>query len=253
VEQVLPRGFRFSKLAEARCSETIHEVAFFELADGKNTITFALCPGGSLRLGWTRRMLALPEKRRNEWQKAQGRNKTQLGPEAWLDRYLTPARTVNLAPFLVEVRAEKTGADYLKDYDPKGPLCSHGHIVARLARDGLRLLSNDEWEHGVGAGSRTLFRWGDEWPDAKTGRREDPSAFGLIIDGQGQEASADPDCYRGDGGALLKDARSFEAHGVSATAFVWDLPRLGLADAFPTILQGARIRRARSVFPYSKR
>ncbi|AFZ09971.1 hypothetical protein Osc7112_5760 [Oscillatoria nigro-viridis PCC 7112] len=38
-------------------------------------------------------------------------------------------------------------------------------IQAELASEGLRLLTFDEWEYACGAGSTTLFRWGDFCPD----------------------------------------------------------------------------------------
>jgi hypothetical protein len=41
----------------------------------------------------------------------------------------------------------------------------HGLFRHNLDRTlGLRLLTSDEWEYVCGAGSRTLFRWGDFCP-----------------------------------------------------------------------------------------
>lgn len=37
-------------------------------------------------------------------------------------------------------------------------------IPAALSARGLRMPSPDEWEHACGAGSNTLFRWGDDCP-----------------------------------------------------------------------------------------
>ena len=41
---------------------------------------------------------------------------------------------------------------------------THEDIATELAAEGLRLLTFDEWEYAWGAGSKTLFRWGDFSP-----------------------------------------------------------------------------------------
>jgi hypothetical protein len=37
-------------------------------------------------------------------------------------------------------------------------------VKERLARQGMRLPTCDEWEHACGSGAQTLFRWGDDTP-----------------------------------------------------------------------------------------
>ena len=42
---------------------------------------------------------------------------------------------------------------------------TYERAVAALADRGLRPTTPDEWEYACGAGSWTLFRWGDDCPD----------------------------------------------------------------------------------------
>ncbi len=41
---------------------------------------------------------------------------------------------------------------------------THPELAARLALDGFRLPTSDEWEYACGASAATLFRWGDHIP-----------------------------------------------------------------------------------------
>lgn len=83
--------------------------------------------------------------------------------------------------------------------------------TARLAADGKRLLTPDEWEHACGAGSHTLFRWGDDCPtdrnpmDDVPGPHQQANAFGLNIaqDPYRDERTSEPAIVcGGDGGSL---------------------------------------------------
>jgi hypothetical protein len=93
---------------------------------------------------------------------------------------MLPERIVTIAAMLVETVAREL-SDVLEEYD-------HEALIATLQRDGLRLLTSDEWEHACAAGTRTLWRWGnscpsDEQPHGKIRFPElkKPNAFGLSI------------------------------------------------------------------------
>ncbi|MCW2913427.1 MAG: hypothetical protein JWN52_1495 [Actinomycetia bacterium] len=88
---------------------------------------------------------------------------------------------------------------------------------SRLAGEGLRLLTPDEWEHACGAGATTLFRWGDHcpadrYPDGPAALNQEPNAFGLRIahDPYRDERTADPAVVcGGDGGGMMCGGAGF--------------------------------------------
>ena len=123
--------------------------------------------------------------------------------EDYLRQFLTPLRRVRIPPFLLEVSASRAGIRHLEpedpDYDssiaerlmpgiggcavPKGGRSiqyrldrdgtlrcweersiRHDEVMAAMAAHGFRLPTSDEREYACGAGSRTLFRWGDHSP-----------------------------------------------------------------------------------------
>ncbi|GAA1874259.1 hypothetical protein [Asanoa iriomotensis] len=105
---------------------------------------------------------------------------------------------------------------------------THAEVVERLAREGRRLLTADEWEHACGAGATTLFRWGDTAPRGASdtlsvGPHREPNLFGLQI-GQNpydDEWTAEPAVARGgDGGAMAHSGiGGFPAWLTLATAY----------------------------------
>lgn len=124
----------------------------------------------------------------------------------------------------------------------------------RLAREGLRFPTSDEWEYACAAGSRTLFRWENTTPPFGIPRlghqkaagwdlhlRQNP--FGLLIAHYPYywEFCAEPGIMRrGDGGCAL--------HAGVGTFAAW----LTLASAFyrqqdHEIRYGAYLRRAFSL------
>ncbi|WP_329211811.1 hypothetical protein OG257_27635 [Streptomyces sp. NBC_00683] len=121
-------------------------------------------------------------------------------PRAHLARVMTPRRTVTLPTVLMAVEPGKL---------PELP----GLVPALLAEGGLRLPAPDEWEHACGAGTRTLFRWGNDCPagtqpyGSGPGPQHGPNAFGLRIAFDvydTAEMTSDPgSVYGGDGGEAV--------------------------------------------------
>ena len=97
---------------------------------------------------------------------------------------------------------------------------THAEVSAGLAARGFRLPTSDEWKYACAAGTRTLFRWGDdcpllrlpiadEWDPPKLEAwdlHEQPNAFGLALSGNpyNWELCAEPGLIRGgDGGGAI--------------------------------------------------
>ncbi|WP_433461725.1 hypothetical protein [Spirillospora sp. CA-128828] len=110
--------------------------------------------------------------------------------------------------------------------------------ISRMADEGMRLLTPDEWEHACGGGATTLFRWGDDCPTDRyptarmrrdgevvspTGPQLEPNAFGLNIaqDPYRYERTADSAvCCGGDGGGMIGGGAGFFCGWLTlATAF----------------------------------
>jgi hypothetical protein len=91
-------------------------------------------------------------------------------------------RVARLAPLLYEIEARPF--EMLRgDHHTSRRLGSHnGRAIS-----GFRLPSSDEWEYACAAGSRTLFRWGDDWPSCRPDEADHwdlhccPNAFGLVM------------------------------------------------------------------------
>jgi hypothetical protein len=136
---------------------------------------FALIPGGRVSLGFD-----LDTWKPTAWQAADYAESLEqgygYGPDlqAHLARILSGRRSVHLATLLMAVEDENLA-------EPPADM-----PAALLAR-GLRMPTSDEWEHACGAGSGTLFRWGDDCPLDRipygddTGPHNALNAFGLRI------------------------------------------------------------------------
>lgn len=78
---------------------------------------------------------------------------------------------------------------------------THDELALSLKRTGFGLLSEDQWEFAVGAGTRRLFRWGNELliQENESGRQikskmDGGNMFGLVVDTQKNryELTTDP-------------------------------------------------------------
>ncbi|MGW0605456.1 hypothetical protein [Streptomyces sp. NPDC002640] len=136
---------------------------------------FALVPGGDVELGFDLDAWQPTAEQVADYQESveQGYG---YGPDlrAHLTQVLSPRRRVTLASVLMAVEDENLT-------EPSAGL------PAALAARGLRMPTSDEWEHACGAGSTTLFRWGNDCPldrspyGDRTGPQQQPNALGLHI------------------------------------------------------------------------
>ncbi len=173
----LPAPWAFAGVEHHAMGDQQRQVAFFDWKGAR----FALLPGAEVTLGYDRSRPFVPgAESLAEWQHLSQRE----GDEDWaafLDRRLTPLRRVTLAPFLLEVEAAPCDRVLASEEGPP----TFDELCARLAEDGFRPPTSDEWEYACSGGSRTLWRWGDqldppEGPDGKSPYSR-PNAFGLRI------------------------------------------------------------------------
>ncbi|MGW0660859.1 hypothetical protein [Streptodolium elevatio] len=115
---------------------------------------------------------------------------------------LSAPREVRVPGMLVAVEAVPVdeligdeGDDFDDAFDDDGDAAEGGdgakalgrHVSAALAAFGARAITPDEWEYACGAGTGTLFRWGDSYPDvadpfsAPDGPQHEVNRFGLAI------------------------------------------------------------------------
>lgn len=165
---------------------------------------FALVPGGEHVVGWEPDRWVPTQPERDSYDESAREYGVRDGLVEHVTRVTRRRRAVTLAPMLIEITASELGwepapadladvRDLIAQLPPSGPYtmtmvtgdqtvrvrraesglitaersaedATHAELVARLASEGFRLPTSDEWEVACGGGATTLFRWGDHAP-----------------------------------------------------------------------------------------
>jgi hypothetical protein len=159
---------------------------------------FSLMSGGEVQVGYEADNFRPTDEQIESFQDNAEEYGFDLDIYSYVKSVTTPPRKMTIAPILVEIQLAKIGLEaisseelkiqnLLQDF-PDSPSVNCGDrygfdrgkegsvaawqiisnpqedIATELVAEGLRLLTFDEWEYACGAGSTTLFRWGDFSP-----------------------------------------------------------------------------------------
>jgi hypothetical protein len=192
----LPSGFRFEGLRGYALGESGREVACFSFGGS----LFSLVPGGPVTIGYDADRPWEPnDDERESWEDTAFEYGVPEDVTEHIANITKRPREVVLRPFLAEAVAVEQGWEPLPLDDPevrkfarklRGRLAgitevgadstlrvqkrpdgsieahrswkaTHADLAGGLAASGFRFPTSDEWECLCGAGSPTLFRWGD--------------------------------------------------------------------------------------------
>ncbi len=202
VAKTLPKSFAFNRLATNTSGDQAHEIAIFEYDDA----VFSLLPGRSnALLGYDRsRPYQATDAQLSDWQIVYDEYGCRI--DEYLDECLSPFRHIAIAPLLIETVARRF--EYAQDGDNQTE--GYNRVQSQLGR-GFRLPTVDEWEYACAAGSRALFRWGNDCPvsnshrDKKFRLHKQPNAFGITMNSStyDSELCQGPRLRGGDGGGSV--------------------------------------------------
>lgn len=184
----------FQGLQRYCCGSRALTIAHFNYAGA----LFSLIPGGEIQLGYEARDFCPTQAQSESFYESAEEYGIDMNIHSFIQSVTTSPRRVKLPAILVEVRATEIGLKpmsaeasevqkFFKEYPNSrgvevykqyrfkrgeyGSIAAwriakktHEEIETELTSNGLRLLTLDEWEYVCGAGSTTLFRWGDFCP-----------------------------------------------------------------------------------------
>jgi hypothetical protein len=199
VAEDLP-AFRLEGVETHSLGSQTHHIAFY----ARDRARFALIPGGEIVLGYDAAHWIPDDREREGWNMFLRSQPYSYPPlEEYIGQFLSPARYVQIQPFLLEASATPMGVRPVPTDDPAfesdmarcllpgigGAMrmkegrsieyyvdenlalhalehtpVTHKEAAERVASEGFRLCDADEWEYACSGGARTLFRWGDHFP-----------------------------------------------------------------------------------------
>ncbi|WP_240420007.1 formylglycine-generating enzyme family protein [Paenibacillus periandrae] len=190
-------GLEFKHFASFERFGMHTDTAVYGLDDSE----FVFVPGNTLTLGWHTFAEGFDVDTKQDVEETMEEYEI-LDSEAWIRSLMSPVRTVSLPPMLVERKLREIGwrrvfsdsselidkwkveiekfekssskmlifdkklrlsrsdaGTIVELYDP----VSYEELLHNLRSQGFSLLTEDEWEYLCGGGSRTLWRWGDNF------------------------------------------------------------------------------------------
>lgn len=258
----LPSGFAFVGLAEYALGDQQRVVGEFELDNSR----FVYVPGGEVELGFDAAEWEPTEEERRSYQYSAEDYGLSESIREYTNACTGPRRRATVASMVVEQRTQEPGWTPISPSDareamgdafpdpPSSVQLVHGdmRVRCRVEVDGVsyasangetrddieariapfRLPANDEWEYLCGAGSSSLYRWGNHAPcdhypvDVRSSHTDfhlQPTACGVFVTGDpyiSELMSDRPSTRGGDGGVMICGGAGFFLGWLAlATAF----------------------------------
>jgi hypothetical protein len=257
----LAPSFQFSEIRFYEMGNQRHHIAFYDYKGSQ----FALILGSTAVLGFDANNFFPTPQQLESWNETAEEYMITGSLNEYIIGTTTPIRKVRINPFLLEVAATEVGIESVS-INEKGEVIStslgtrsHHEIAKKIAKDNFRFPTSDEWEYACQAGTRTLFRWGNDCPaNCYPGddRCEDffnqqPNAFGLHIAQNPYELEfvSDPKIMRGgDGGGIMCGGAGFFVAWLTLASSYIDKYTIHSEDDFENKERyGSHLRRAFSL------